>query len=418
MFKFKAIVRFFIIINFSILSLYYSESFANDISVIDIKNIKVTRVSRVIYRYEYKVNITNTGNSSSNIVAIVSSNPSHTTVLDGNLSFGRVDNGESITSSDTFSVEHDRRFPFDESTLIFNFIRKDELINQRITKVNYDFDNNGIFEGVSEYEYDAEGRIKFQNYTYVDDGQQDADYESFSLEEGRQNSTTSYDYNHQGQLERLYRKTPSDSLEVLFQYENNTGLLNNHQVTIFDSSGVKIISFQTKFNYNDFRLENWEQFNSADNSAFRSSIFTYNDSNLPIKAQDSILGNIEYSWNIDKEIVSIINTGKIDFVYDDLKRLSEMKNSITPLSSSTFTDYLFKFSYNNQGLLQERTIDLDSNGSQETKVVYEWESNNCIPTYFWLHGTLPNFPYDIEVNNLIPGTGWALIPSCGNINQP
>jgi len=80
-----------------------------------------TRVGRTDFNYTYRVDITNTGTEGfQNVSATVSSSFPHTIIVDGNLTFGDVPVGATVTSSDTITFRQNRRFPFVLGALSYN----------------------------------------------------------------------------------------------------------------------------------------------------------------------------------------------------------------------------------------------------------------------------------------------------------
>ena len=73
------------------------------------------RVSRVEYEYTYKADVTNTGTIGyTNVTAAITSNSPYTTIMEPDLSFssgGLINPDETVTSDDTFTLRHDRRYP-------------------------------------------------------------------------------------------------------------------------------------------------------------------------------------------------------------------------------------------------------------------------------------------------------------------
>lgn len=80
------------------------------------------RVSRTDYEYTYTVDLTNTGANTTNTTATVNSTSSHTTVIDGDLTFGDVATNTTATSSDTFTIRQNRRYPFDPASIEINIM--------------------------------------------------------------------------------------------------------------------------------------------------------------------------------------------------------------------------------------------------------------------------------------------------------
>ncbi len=79
--------------------------------------INKKRVGRTVYEYTYQVNISNNGSDVQNVTASVTGSSPHTIIVDGDVNFGDITGGGTVTSTDTFSFRQDRRYPFDPSTL-------------------------------------------------------------------------------------------------------------------------------------------------------------------------------------------------------------------------------------------------------------------------------------------------------------
>lgn len=78
------------------------------------------RVSRVEYEYTYQAQVTNDGEDAKNVMAQVTSSSPYTTVVDGILEFGDVAAGASATSTDTFTIKHNRSYSLDWSVLAWD----------------------------------------------------------------------------------------------------------------------------------------------------------------------------------------------------------------------------------------------------------------------------------------------------------
>lgn len=83
--------------------------------------VSQNRVSRFIYEYTYKLNVTNTGSNVENVTATVSSSSDKTVIVDGALSYGNIAAGASQASSDSFSFRQDRRIPVGSGTISYAF---------------------------------------------------------------------------------------------------------------------------------------------------------------------------------------------------------------------------------------------------------------------------------------------------------
>ena len=58
--------------------------------------VNKARTGRTVYDYTYQVNITNNGNDAHNAKATLTSNIQETVIIDGNVNFGSVPEGDTI----------------------------------------------------------------------------------------------------------------------------------------------------------------------------------------------------------------------------------------------------------------------------------------------------------------------------------
>ena len=79
------------------------------------------RVGRTDFQYTYKLNVENNGNDIVDVSAIVSSSSARTTIIDGAITFNDIAGGSSAISSDTFTIQQNRRYPFDPDSLSYEF---------------------------------------------------------------------------------------------------------------------------------------------------------------------------------------------------------------------------------------------------------------------------------------------------------
>jgi hypothetical protein len=109
-------------------SLFYSLLFlltfaafpaAAELSVDNYQLVGSQRVNRVLFDYTYTADVTNSGAALQNVTATLTSNSPNTTVIDNELSFGDVGENATVTSSNTFTIRQDRRFPFDPTALVW-----------------------------------------------------------------------------------------------------------------------------------------------------------------------------------------------------------------------------------------------------------------------------------------------------------
>jgi len=90
---------------------------ASSLTVGNYQLVSSTRINRTVYEYTYKATVTNNGADATKVTATLNIDAPGVTVLDGKLDFGDVAMGVNVTSSDTFSVRHDRLYAFSETAL-------------------------------------------------------------------------------------------------------------------------------------------------------------------------------------------------------------------------------------------------------------------------------------------------------------
>ncbi|MFA7062095.1 MAG: PKD domain-containing protein [Pedobacter sp.] len=78
------------------------------------------RVNLNEFDYIYRASMTNTGPAVINVSASVATSSTYIKILQPNLTFGNVPESSTVTSSNTFTVRHDRRGPFDTTKLIWS----------------------------------------------------------------------------------------------------------------------------------------------------------------------------------------------------------------------------------------------------------------------------------------------------------
>lgn len=112
-----------------------------ELTIGDYTLIDSKRISRVVYEYTYQAQIANNDAAVLNVVAQANSSSEHTTIVDGELVFGYVPAGATVTSTDTFTIRQDRRYPFDQSA------------------VSWDIQSTEMKPPGIYYKYDGLGRI-------------------------------------------------------------------------------------------------------------------------------------------------------------------------------------------------------------------------------------------------------------------
>ena len=88
-------------------------------SIGDLALVGSARVDRTHSDFSYRVQLSNPGDEIRDVFASVTSTASATEIIDGEVEFGDVPAGATVTSLDTFTLRQDRRVPFDPESLVW-----------------------------------------------------------------------------------------------------------------------------------------------------------------------------------------------------------------------------------------------------------------------------------------------------------
>lgn len=125
--------RFIKIKTLIIFAIFLFTGFANaapDLSIKSSQLISKKRVGRTVYEYTYSATIINDGSDGNNVTAKLTTTSPHTTVIDGELSFGSVPAGAAASSIDTYIIRQNRRYPFDPSAMAWDIKYEETALNQ------------------------------------------------------------------------------------------------------------------------------------------------------------------------------------------------------------------------------------------------------------------------------------------------
>ncbi len=142
-------IRHFSICLTVILSILLTSPYAFAGLIIDTQYSLVSsaRVSRTEIEYTYSAKLTNTDDNANNVTATVTSASENTVIIDGELSFGDVPNGYTVTSQDTFTIRQNRRFAFDPADLTWSASddRPLELLSHEFVELRGRKGHQGLF---------------------------------------------------------------------------------------------------------------------------------------------------------------------------------------------------------------------------------------------------------------------------------
>jgi hypothetical protein len=113
------------------------------------------RIDRFVYEYSFTVTITNNGQDADAVKATFSINSPYTTIIDSEVIFGNVSAGTTVTSTDTYTIRQDRRYPFDTEAVTWSFfsLPPDPGEEGKQTLLGIDSDNDGVRDDIQRYIY-------------------------------------------------------------------------------------------------------------------------------------------------------------------------------------------------------------------------------------------------------------------------
>ena len=113
------------------------------------------RISRFVYEYAFTITITNNGPDADSVKAFFSISSPHTTIVDAEVDLGFVPAGNSVTSTDTYTIQQDRRHLFDTAAVSWRFfsLPPDPGDAGKQTLLGIDSDNDGVRDDIQHYIY-------------------------------------------------------------------------------------------------------------------------------------------------------------------------------------------------------------------------------------------------------------------------
>jgi len=159
-----------------------------DPTVTDITLVNEIRISRTVFEYTYKATITNDGVVRKNVQATLNNVRPGTTIVEGIIDVGELAANQVITSTDTFTIQQDRKFAFDRAALVWSFSGEtveapgnlgELIIFPKVIPTGQDtkvtvmikIDNPSIFSGNPKLDrLDSSGNVQSTLGNLLDDG--------------------------------------------------------------------------------------------------------------------------------------------------------------------------------------------------------------------------------------------------------
>ncbi len=295
--------------------------------------------------------------------------------------------------------------------------------NRRVSRVRYDYDNNGVFEGTREYMYASDGRIAQERYTYSDDGAEDI-YLAGTLSNimglDHLDETISYTYDADGRLQTWVGYT-SESRETNTYTYNDQNLITRIDVTIEDGSGAVISQYRHALTYAGQRLVGHTMVLEGEVTPVLENTIEYDIAgfviiNSQITTQSSLESRYDYTYLTNGrpdtivETVSAIPSYRMTFEFGyTADNQPAYLNFITQGINSN--RYSFEEQYDAGGRHITRQVDDLIDGTIDAVAEIEWEEGVCTPVLQWYPRTITADTVD-TTSPYIPGTGYVWLSHC------
>jgi hypothetical protein len=131
-----------------------------------------------------------------------------------------------------------------------------------VEKVDYDYDNNGIAEGVETFSYDDDGKLLMTFYQYTEDGTPDLDFGN-NIYAGFMTNETTYTYDENGRVvesnsiatanasAEAMGQFASRSLNFTFEYDGDAEYPISITESYIDENDVPFYRFTSNYFYDD-----------------------------------------------------------------------------------------------------------------------------------------------------------------------
>jgi len=284
----------------------------------------------------------------------------------------------------------------------------------RVSRILYDLDNNGIYEGERSFSYDSDGRVVAENYTYHDDSVTDTNFDGFSIGAPNYNETTAYSYDSDGLVSLWTVTDPTGHTEISYNYGTDK-LIDTELLRFFDNGGALLQSISYELINTNNQLTHWDSHMSSSGSLFQSDDLTHDPSGrvqMDVLTQGIKQTESTYTYSASGKILNLNRVSSayhsdIDFEYDSDNRLTARISR----SDEKNNAYRWSYAYDGSGRQSEWLIDKLDDGSTEAAVRYEYEDGPCATVFIWAPRSEPNFVVSTTVP-YAPGSGYAQIPVC------
>jgi hypothetical protein len=292
----------------------------------------------------------------------------------------------------------------------------DSATDIRVARMRYDYDNNGTYEGLTEFFYDSSGRLTQERYSYTEDGEVDRHIPgTIQSSLGREDldNTVIYTYNSDGLLQSWVVRDSQLGALTRYIYDANNMLTRVDNVKE-DNTGAVLSSTYHSLEYTDQRLTRHTHHNTDDSSLLytyeieydyagyvSSTLMTSNPPGMesryvPYYFVNGLIEDVELSSQGSKNLA-------LECSYNALNQ---------KVRSDVWQDgFSFEYIYGDNVKISEVRADYGQDGVIETVVAIEWEQGVCEPVVRWnvmSHSCVeidPSSPYQ-------PGAGYLYTGHC------
>jgi hypothetical protein len=295
----------------------------------------------------------------------------------------------------------------------------DPQFDQRVARMRYDYDNNGTFEGLSEFLYDTSGRLTQERYTYIDDGDDDlhiaGTLQSYLGREDLDNTTT-YTYDADGRVETWVIRDNLNSTSTSYTYDAGDLITRADEVNQ-NSAGAVLFSAYHELEYSGEQLIKHTQFNSSDSSLLNTYNIDYDSDGYVITNQ--MTSNLSTHESIlSYTYLSSGLTERIDEIAPDASSPSVIAAEYTYNADEQVTrfdlhaaDFSWERLFGDDGKVSEVRVDTSLDGSVDAVVMIEWEQGDCTPVMLWNARAFVYMKAD-PTSPYLPGTGYWRTGHC------
>ncbi|MET0026954.1 MAG: hypothetical protein ABW101_04905 [Candidatus Thiodiazotropha sp.] len=295
-----------------------------------------------------------------------------------------------------------------------------KIYTDRISLQRYDYDHNGIYEGLSEYFYDGTGRLVENRYTYTDDDSPDSDYLSTYHD-----YIHTYHYNSDGLLDLITRTDSSGGGKnyTRYTYNDDGTIAQSDYVVESDDLGVTF-SNQYRLEYADRRLTRYVSSLTDTLGGGTETVLIYDpagrvESMRIIPSDGRYEGSASFTYQSNNRPATAsfapptpprLGYMYHSFTYNEADQLAMYEESIVPDGDGGY--YNWTYTYDDDSRLIESVLDHDLDGQIETVVQTEWEHDACVAVIFWDAWQVTSMKA-VADSPYLPNTGYAYLPVCG-----